>query len=152
MFKKILVCLDGSAIAERIIPFVKDEASTTGSKIILLRVVNIPGGLTLDIPGFPAIPLRDSKMPEHLQKEDNAAKAYLRKVAQPIRDRGIQVMCKTLFGTPGHTIINYANENKIDLIAISSHGHSGLRNVLFGSVAEYILRESSLPILLTRPK
>ena len=60
--------------------------------------------------------------------------------------------CKTLIGSPGPTIISYANESNIDLIAIASHGHSGLRNILLGSVAEYVVRESGLPILMIRPK
>jgi len=152
MFKKILVCLDGSEIAEKIIPFVREEALATGSQVILLRVVGIPSNLTVDIPGFPAVPLRTSSMPEHLKKEDNTAKAYLKQVAQPMDKQGIQVKCETLMGSPGSTIISYINENNIDLIAIASHGHSGLRNVLLGSVAEYVVRESDLPILIIRPK
>ncbi len=152
MFTKILVCLDGSEIAEKIIPFATGEALAVGSKVILLRVVSVPGNLTLDIPGFPAVPWHSSSMPEQLKKEDNMAKAYLKQIAQPIREQGIQVRCKTLIGTPGPTIVSYANENKIDLIAIASHGHSGLRKVLLGSVAEYIVRECGLPILMLRPK
>jgi nucleotide-binding universal stress UspA family protein len=152
MFKKILVCLDGSEIAEKIIPFVREEALAMGSRVILLRVVSIPSNLTLDIPGFPAVPFKTSSMPEQLKKEDGMAKAYLKKVAQRLRERGIKVMSKTLVGPPGPTIISYANENKIDLIAIASHGHGGLRNFLFGSVAEYVVRESVLPILMIRPK
>ncbi len=152
MFKKILVCLDGSEIAEKIIPFVIEEALAIKSKVVLLRVVSIPSNLTLDIPGSPAVPIRSSSMPEQLKKEYNIAKAYLTKVSRPIRGQGIQIVCKTLIGFPGPTIVSYANENNIDLIAIASHGHSGLRNVLLGSVAEYIVRESGLPILMIRPK
>jgi nucleotide-binding universal stress UspA family protein len=152
MFKKILVCLDGSEIAEKIIPFVRDEALAIGSRVILLRVVSVPSNLTLDIPGFPAVPLRLSSMPEQLKKEDNIAKAYLKKVAQRLREQGIKVTSKTLLGPPGPTIISYASESNADLIAIASHGHGGLRNLLFGSVAEYIVKESVLPILMIRPK
>ena len=152
MFKKILVCLDGSEIAEKIIPFVRDEALAIGSRVILLRVVSIPSNLTLDIPGFPAVPFTRSSMPEQLKKEDNIAKAYLRKVARDLREQGIKVMSKTMIGPPGPTIISYASEINVDLIAIASHGHSGLRNLLVGSVAEYVVRESALPILMIRPK
>ncbi len=129
-----------------------EEALAIGSEVILLRVVSIPSNLTLDIPGFPAVPLRSSSVPEQLKKEDNIAKTYLTQVSHPIRDQGIQVGCETLIGSPGPTIISYANENNIDLIAIASHGHSGLRNVLLGSTAEYVIRESGLPILMIRPK
>ncbi|MDO8716709.1 MAG: universal stress protein [Dehalococcoidales bacterium] len=152
MFNKILVCLDGSEIAEGIISFVKEEALAMGSGIILLRVVSLPGNLTLGVPGFPSVPFHTSAMPEQLKKEYSIAETYLKRIAQPIREQGIKVKCETLLGLPGPAIISYANENNIDLIAISSHGHSGLRNVLLGSVAEYIVRESGLPIMMIRPK
>ena len=152
MFKKILVCLDGSEIAERILPFVKEQAQAMGSEVILLRVVSLPASLTLGVPGFPSVPFHTSAMPEQLKKEYGIAETYLKQVAQPVRDQGIKVKCETLLGLPGPAIIGYANENNVDQIAISSHGHSGLRNVLLGSVAEYILRESALPILMIKPK
>lgn len=152
MFKKVLVCLDGSQVAERILPFVREEALAMKSNVILLRVVNFPGILTLGIPGFPAVPVYTSAMPEQLKKEYDTAKAYLEQVAQPIREQGIPVECETLIGLPGPTIISYANEKKIDFIAMVTHGHSGLRNVLLGSVAEYIVKESGLPIMMIKAK
>ena len=152
MFKKILVCLDGSEIAERIIPFVKEEALAMGSEVILLRVVNLPANLTLGVPGFPAVPFHTASMPEQLKKEYSMAEAYLQRVAQLIREQRIQVKGETLLGAPGPAIIGYANENNVDLIAMVTHGHSGLRNVLLGSVAEYIVRESGLPVMMIKPK
>lgn len=152
MFEKILVCLDGSEIAEKIIPFVEEEALAMGSEVTLLRVVSLPANLTLGVPGFPSVPFHTSTMPEQLKKEYGMAETYLKRVAQPIREQGIKVKGETLLGLPGPTIIGYANENNVDLIAMVTHGHSGLRNVLLGSVAEYIVRESGLPIMLIKPK
>ena len=152
MFKKILVCLDGSEIAERIIPFVKEEALAMRSEVILLRVVSLPANLTLGVPGFPSVPYHTASMPEQLKQEYNLAETYLERVAQPIRKQGIQVKGETLLGLPGPGIISYANENNVDLIAMVTHGHSGLRNVLLGSVAEHIVRESGLPIMLIKSK
>ncbi len=152
MFKKILVCLDGSEIAERIIPFVKEQAQAMGSEVILLRVVGLPGNFTLGVPGFPSVPFHTAAMPEQLKREYSITETYLKQIAQPIREQDIKVKCETLLGLPGPAIIGYANENNVDLIAISSHGHSGLSNVLLGSVAEHIVRESGLPILMTKPK
>lgn len=152
MFKKILVCLDGSEIAERIIPIVRGEALAHKSEVILLRVVNPPDDRTLGVPGFPAVPFHTSAMPEQLKKEYDMAEAYLQRVAQPISEQGIQVEREIIIGSPGSAIVGYADDTDIDLIAIASHGHSGLRNVLLGSVAEYIVRESGLPILIIKPK
>ena len=152
MFKNILVCLDGSAIAEQIIPYAIEEALAFKSRVVLIQVFNIPGILTPDIPGFPGVPVHTEAMLEQLRRDEAKAKAYLKGVTQAFHDKGIRVKGVTLEGLAGPTIVNYADENKINLIAISSHGHSGLRNILFGSVAEFILRESKVPILLVRPK
>jgi nucleotide-binding universal stress UspA family protein len=151
MFKKILVCLDGSEIAEKIMPFAVDQAKAMKAELNLLRIVPIPGGLTLDIPGSPSLPLRSASAPEHLKKDEEMALSYLNKTAEAFKSPGVKVTLNTLIGSPGPNIINYAKENSIDLIAISSHGHSGFRSVLLGSTAEYVIRESKLPILMIRP-
>ena len=150
--KKILVCLDGSKFAEQIMPYVLKQATALNSKVILLQVLSIPGIQAPAIPGFPAVPMRSSSMLEQLQKDKDKAQDYLENLAQPLSKKGIHVESITLEGSPGPAIINYANEHKVDLIAIATHGRSGLRHALFGSVAEIIVRESGLPILLIRPK
>ena len=152
MFKKILVCLDGSQFAEQIIPYALEEALAFKSNVTLLRVVGIPGIVAPNIPGFPGVPAHSSSMAEQHQRDREEAKDYLKRVAQPFHERGLHVKSVTLEGPPGSTIINYASENNIDLIAIASHGHSGLRHILFGSVAEFVVRESGIPILMIRPK
>ncbi len=152
MFKKILVCLDGSETAERILPIVKDQAAVMGSTVVLMRVVNLPGDVTLGVPGFPSVPLHTPSMPDHLKKEYAIAEDYLKRTAQTLRSQGIKVESQTLIGLAGPSILNFAGENGVDLIALVTHGHSGFRNVLLGSVAEHIVRESGLPILMIRPK
>ena len=152
MFKKILVCLDGSEIAERILPVVKEQAAAKETRVVLLRVVNLPGSVTLGVPGFPSVPLHTAAMPEHLKKEFDLAGEYLKKTAQSLRQQGINAESQTLIGLPGPSMIYYAGANEVDLIAMVTHGHTGIRNVLLGSVAEYIIKESGLPILLIRAK
>ena len=152
MFKKIMVALDGSKFAEQIIPYVLEEALAFKSKVILLQVLSIPGISTPGIPGFPGVPMRSSSMPDQIRKDKDKAQDYLKHVAQPFLEQGLRVKCVTLEGPPGSVITSYANENKVDLIAIASHGHSGLRHALFGSVAEFVVRESGVPILMIRPK
>lgn len=152
MFKKILVCLDGSEIAERILPVVKEQAKELGSTVVLVRVVNLPGDVTLGVPGFPSVPMHTGGMPALLKKEYDLTGDYLKKTAGSLRSQGINVENQTLVGLPGPSIISYASESGSDLIALVTHGHSGLRNVLLGSVAEYVVRESGLPILMIRPR
>lgn len=152
MFKKIMVCLDGSEIAEQILPVVKEQAAAMGSQVVLVRVVNLPGSVTLGVPGFPSVPLHTASMPEHLKKDYDLADEYLKKTAQRLRQQGIDADSQTLIGLTGPSLITYAGENGVDLVAMVAHGHTGFRNVLLGSVAEHIVKESGLPILLIRPK
>lgn len=152
MFNKILVCLDGSGLAEQIMPYVLEEASAFRSNVILLQVFSIPGVPTPSIPGFPQTQVRTTSMLKRLREDEGKAKEYLERVAQPLRKRRLHVECITLEGLPGPTIASYADENNVDLVAIATHGHSGIRHVLFGSVAEYVVRESGVPLLIIRPK
>ena len=152
MFNKILVCLDGSQLAEQIMPYVLKEALAFKSKVILLRVLSLPYVMTPEIPGSPGVPVLSSSAADKLAKHEDAAKDYLEHIAQPLRKNGLRVDCVTLEGLPGSTIAEYANKNKVDLIAIATHGHSGLRHALVGSVAEFVIREVDVPILMIRPK
>ncbi len=152
MFKKILVCLDGSSLAKEIMPYATEQAIGFKSKVILLQVVPIPGIPVPGIPGAAGAPVHTQAMLKQWQRDENKAKAYLENAAQPLREKGLHVACVTLQGSPGPAIISYANENKVDLITIATHGHSGLRNVVFGSTAESLLRESGLPVLIIRPE
>lgn len=152
MFEKILVCLDGSNLAEQILPYATEEALHFNSKLVLFQVVTLPSVVVPGIPGVPGAPVQTVRMLEQSKKEEVAAKTYLNRVARPLRKRGIKMECVTLQGMAGEAIVDYAEKNKIGLIAIATHGRSGLRRAVFGSVADFVLRESRLPILIIRPE
>jgi nucleotide-binding universal stress UspA family protein len=152
MFEKILVCLDGSEIAEQILPYAAEESLHFHSQVVLLHVVTEPVIVTPGIPGAAGAPVETPGMLEQMQKEQKEASIYLEDVANHLQERGLSVEPVILQGVAGATIINYANENDIGLIAIATHGRSGLGRVVFGSVADYVLRNSGLPILVIRPQ
>jgi nucleotide-binding universal stress UspA family protein len=145
MFEKILVCLDGSKLAAQILPYATQQAMHFNSKIILLRAFNIPSAAT-------TAAIAPNLIQEELRGLEAEAKAYLEEVAIPLREKGLDVDCITLQGTAGDVIVGYAKNEPIDLIALATHGHSGLGRAVFGSVADYVLRESSLPILVIKPE
>ena len=152
MFKKILVCLDGSNLAEQIIPYVAEEAHCLG-KVIMLRVVSIPQiDVSLGVPGAPGTAVRTESMLKEYRKEMAEAPAYLEKQAKVLRDKGLDVECIVLQGPAGELIVKYAVDNQIELLALATHGRTGLRRVVFGSTAEYVLRKVGLPILLITPR
>ena len=90
-------------------------------------------------------------MLKHMEKEQSQSTIYLENLAQPMRDKGLEVESVVLQGTAGDIIVNYANENEIELIAIATHGRGGVRRAMFGSIADHVLRHTSLPMLVIKP-
>jgi nucleotide-binding universal stress UspA family protein len=152
MFEKILVCLDGSDLAEQILPFAAEEARCFQGRLVLFHVVPEQVIVSPGIPGSPGVPVEMPGMEARMRQEQKQASAYLRKVAGKLREKGLEVETVVRQGAAGEAIIDYANRNDIGLIAIATHGRSGLGRAVFGSVADYVLRKSGLPILIIRPR
>lgn len=147
MFKKILVCLNGSDLAEQILHYATEIALRFKSKLVLLEVT-IPPSLVVDATTgyYHATPV------QKIQRSENVARAYLEPQAKMLQQKGLDVEYAVLQGDPGDTIVRYAEENEIDLICLGTHGRSGLGRVVFGSVADTVLRKSGLPILVRKPR
>jgi nucleotide-binding universal stress UspA family protein len=143
MYKKILVPLDGSELAEVVLPHVKEVAAGHDEgKVILLRIVEpLPAGTP------PAVDFEVVKKAGVKAGED-----YLARIQAKLNKEGLTVETKVLTGRPAETISEFAQREKVDLIAIATHGHSGIRRWVFGSVADKLVSSSSVPILLIRPK
>jgi nucleotide-binding universal stress UspA family protein len=152
MFKRILVCLDGSKLAEQIMPYATEEAIRFQGKLVLLQVVQEPVAFSPGIPGEAPVPLETDVMVERTKEALNRARDYLEKLAVPLRKKGIQVKTVAIPGRADEAILDYANTNNINLITIATHGRGGLRRAVFGSVADRVLRESGLPVLVIRPQ
>jgi nucleotide-binding universal stress UspA family protein len=152
MFEKILVCLDGSKLAEQIMPYATEEALHFQGKLVLLQVVPEPVAFSPGIPGEAPVPIQTDIMVEGTKEALNKARDYLEKLAATLRKRGIQVTTVAIPGRAGEAILDYANTNSIKLITIATHGRGGLRRAVFGSVADYVLRKSGLPVLVIRPQ
>ena len=151
MFENILVCLDGSKIAEQILPYAKEQAKRFNSKLVLLRSYKIS---TIEIATATqsAAPSTLDLIEQEEHSLKNEAMAYLEEVATPLREEGLKVDCVALNGVAGEVIVSYIQNESINLIALATHGHSGLGRLVFGSVADHVLRKSGLPILLIKPK
>jgi nucleotide-binding universal stress UspA family protein len=150
MFNKILVCLDGSTLAEQIIPYAIEQALHFYSEVVLFQAVTVPTTMMAApeamVPAAPVTPT-----PEELEKLESEARAYLEGWAAHLREKSISVDCATQIGAPAVAIINYANENTVSLIVMATHGRSGLSRAVLGSVADEVIREANLPILVMRP-
>ena len=149
IFRKILVCLDGSEVGEKVLPYAAQTAEQLGSKVVLLRVVYLSAARY----GQAAIGGPEGRV--HQQQaaaQENEAKAYLERVAGPLRAKGLDVEAVTLRGTPSETIVRYADGNGVDLVAMATHRRTGLGRLVFGSVADFVLRELGVPVLVIKPE
>jgi len=142
VYKLAVVALDGSPVAEAIIPFILEIAGPLDMEVVLLRV-NRP------------IPPEVIEGSRHVIVEDPEtsrvdAEEYLAPLAVELRKKGVRVRTQVRRGQPSEEIVLAARETGADLIAMTTHGRSGFGRLLFGSVAEAVLRESRLPVFLMR--
>jgi len=137
MFKKILVPLDGSKRAEKILPQVKELVKFSGAEVHLLKVVM----------SYEIDPKKDK---EELEKLAGEAQEYLDQVTARLKKKGIQASATVAYGKDAVQICDYASGKKCNLIAMSTHGRSGLSRWALGSVADKVLQCSSVPVMLFR--
>jgi nucleotide-binding universal stress UspA family protein len=157
MFKRILACLDGSRFAEQILPYVVEEARRFASNVVLLQVIKMPRLFyASSVPIQPALSIPPTLTEEQIGAEETTAKSYLNSVALRLRETGLDVDCVTLIarlgGTIGDAIISYAAANGIDLIAMATHGYTGLKRLVFGSIADFVVKNSTVPVLVIKPQ
>ena len=141
-YKKILVPLDGSATSEAILPEIEKLASAFRASISLLHVVPI-----LILPGSMEPVVQYETITEALIKE---GEAYLRTIEKRLKDKGLTVESHLQQGNEAQLILEHSDQKDIDLIAMSTHGRSGVSRWLLGSVAEKVIRHATKPILLVR--
>ncbi|HEU0169460.1 MAG TPA: universal stress protein [Chloroflexota bacterium] len=139
MFNTILVPLDGSELAERALPYARLLANPTIGQIILVRAATAHAGL----------------LGSELEAEAHAvgeAEAYLHKMASGSADAAPTIQTDVYYGTAAEGIRDEAGLRRAGAIVMSTHGRSGLSRLVYGSVAEHVLREMHLPVLLLPPR
>lgn len=159
-FQKILVPLDGSPLAASVLPLVAEMAAKTGATVLLLRVMpepneeaatsnsiqmlrSITGVKTEGADGAPADPYANQ-----LEREREGAQSSLDLAAADLRPSGVKIETIVEFGPAAETILRVASTQQADLVAMGTHGRSGLRRFLLGSVADRIVRYCDAPVLL----
>jgi nucleotide-binding universal stress UspA family protein len=152
MFTKVLVCLDGSKLAEQILPYAVEQARHFESELVLFRALSEPSTISLAMPGMPGLPLESRTGEKRLESDEKEAENYLKSLADRIQsEEKLTVSYDVQIGVAGPTIVEYCEKNAVELIAIATHGRSGPGRVILGSVADYVIRHSGKPILLVRP-
>ncbi|MEW6332928.1 MAG: universal stress protein, partial [Thermodesulfobacteriota bacterium] len=145
MYQKILVPLDGSQLAESALPEVRKLASGGfAGEIIFLNVFEIV------LKGMPATHSGLIDIKSLREAHLNNSRKYLEKVQAAFAAEGITVKTESLEGTPAQAIVNYAQTSGADLIVIATHGYTGAKKLMFGSVALRVLHDAQVPVLLIR--
>jgi nucleotide-binding universal stress UspA family protein len=163
MYKKILVPLDGSKLAECALPHVEELARgcDTGEVILVSVTERIkgyrpledssqsvagPGGGLWDI----GHPVSHRLLQEATGKKEKQAQRYLGRIAKAMEAKGINVSTEVLLWKPAEAIVGYAKQSGCDLIVMASHGRSGPSRWAYGSVTDKVLRSSCIPVLMVR--
>jgi nucleotide-binding universal stress UspA family protein len=144
MYRTILVPLDGSSRAEKILPHAEQLAQMFRAKIVLVQVVE-PVYISV---GPPEVPVMISQ--ELTQQRADDTDAYLTGWKVRLEKKGIEVVTRVEHGPIVSTIIQVAEQTGADLIALASHGRSGLARVFYGSVAAGLLQHADRTLLIVR--
>ena len=145
MYHRIVVPLDGSKLAEVVLEHVRALAHCMGSEVVLMRVMAYPNyDYLLTDPGMSA------SLREEMEQE---ACNYLEPLANVLQDEGIRASADAVVvtGPIADAIIEFARNQKADLIAMSTHGRTGPSRWLLGSVADRVVRGAGMPVLMVRP-
>jgi nucleotide-binding universal stress UspA family protein len=141
MYERILLPLDGSQTAEQALPHAVTQAERFGAELILLRVLE---------PFPPVRSISPADLAAIRQQSGEWARQYFERITDDLGDRGFPIQPQIVEGRPNVVILQYAEENDVDLIVICSRGRSGLSRWLMGSVADRVIRGAAVPVLLVR--
>jgi nucleotide-binding universal stress UspA family protein len=145
--KSIVVPLDGSELAESVLPMVGGLAKKLGLDVQLFRSYNVPYSVYGSGDGYTAIDIN-----ELLAEVGNEAREYLEKKSADLKKLGVdKVTCATKEGFGADEIISAGRRTPDNLIAMCSHGRSGVRRWVLGSVTETVVRHTEDPVLIVRP-
>ena len=150
MYKTILVPLDGSNRAEAILPHINLLARLYKADVVLLQVFELPHVINLPKVGDDDYDALPHLKVEDLQAETKFARHYLRGQIKKLAEAGVAARERIEFGPVAATIIRIAELEDVDLIAMASHGCSGLQGVYYGSVAAGVLQRVDRPLLIVR--
>ncbi|MBI3943375.1 MAG: universal stress protein [Chloroflexi bacterium] len=142
--RKILVPLDGSPLAEIALPYAISLAQKFHAEVVLLRIFTLPlypFTVIIDMDATPMLAMEAAR---------NEAFSYLEQIAPRLRQAGVRTRTVVRCIPVADGIIDFAQEEEVDLIVMSTHGRSGVGRWLLGSVADRVLRGAAVPVLLIR--
>ena len=159
-YERIMVTLDGSQFAAAALPHAARMAEAFGSQLTLFRVVNESRVALPNESGYPGMLVHEINEPsvrpnyegaQSVSQQIDHAEQALKHLSADLQRRGLEVTCAVDTGSPAKCIIEYAKQQEIDLVVMSTHGRAGLMKAVFGSVAQEVAHKADCPVLLVRP-
>ena len=142
-YKKVLVCLDGSALAEAALPHARALASEEDSEILLLRIsVNPAAEFSFSDPGI---------ADNIIQEMEAETLTYMQSVRGRLQKAGFRTNFLIQQGPVAESILRMASQSQADVIVMSTHGRSGAKRWLLGSVTDRVVTHSDIPVMVVRP-
>jgi manganese transport protein len=138
MYKKILVALENSKADKTLVPHVAELAKRLGSELLLVHVAD----------GWVARNFEQLKLAESQEMKED--RDYLEKTANELRASGLKVAAHLALGDPSTEILNTASRERCDLIAMTTHGHRLIGDLIFGSTIHEVRHKAEVPVLLVR--
>ena len=138
MYKKILVALENSRADKSLVPHVTELAERFHAELLLVHVAD----------GWVARNFEQLKLAESDEMKED--RRYLEKVAAPLRAHGLKVSTHLAMGDPPREILKTAEKEHCDLIAVTTHGHRLIGDLIFGSTIHEVRHKTNVPILLVR--
>jgi nucleotide-binding universal stress UspA family protein len=145
-YQKIIVPMDGSQLAECVLPHV--EAIALACRVGTVELVRVVPLIELHIKG--AMPFDDNEEKEFNEEAAKEAKTYLNKVKKMLAKKGIPVTTKVLTGPTAKVLADHIDKSAADLVIVSTHGRSGPSRWVWGSIADRLLHSTCTPILMIR--
>lgn len=141
--RRILVPTDFSAPSKQAIAYAFELAQTLGAALVLLHVIE-------ELPSYVGF-LPPEETIKAMEELAGRARLDLAQMAAQAQDGKVEVTCQAVVGVPAPKIIEVAQEMKANMIVIATHGRTGFRHFVMGSVAEHVVRTAPCPVLTIRP-
>ncbi len=142
MYRRVLVPVDGSGVAESILPFILEITRPPELDVILLHVNGIIPPMAIEGTRYFGV--------DDVEARRKEAKTYLGTLGTELRSLGVRVHTRVRHGKPEDEILAAARDENADLIAMATHGRTGPARLLWGSVAEGVVRRAPVPVFLVR--
>lgn len=146
MLDHVIVPLDGSEVAERAVSYARKVVNPKGGRITLLTAIDVPDYTVMSY--YPAVVGYETNRDDMVEKAVPPAKEYLTNISDRLQAEGFNVSVDAIIGEAASTIVEQAEELKVDAIVMSTHGRSGISRWLFGSVANKVLTTTNIPVFI----